>query len=115
MMPALITLGLPPHLTLGTNKIQSMCGTTMATWRYHRAGLFTLRGNGLLVAVTFAGALVGALVIQHFDARAVADRAGAADRRGALYRAFAAHGRWRSPRSGGAARVPARGRRRGIL
>lgn len=66
MMPALITIGLPPHLTLGTNKIQSMCGTTMATWRYHRAGLFTLAGNGVLVAVTFAGALIGAMVIQHF-------------------------------------------------
>lgn len=72
MMPALITLGLPPHLTLGTNKVQSMCGTTMATWRYHRAGLFTLAGNGLLVAITFAGALIGALIIQHFDPKALA-------------------------------------------
>lgn len=69
MMPALITLGLPPHLALGTNKVQSACGTSMAAWRYYRAGLFTFAGNGALVAATFAGALAGAVVIQHFDAR----------------------------------------------
>lgn len=69
MMPALITLGLPPHFMLGTNKVQSMCGTSMATWRYHRAGLFSLAGNGPLLAITFAGALAGALIVQHFDAK----------------------------------------------
>lgn len=69
MLPALIFAGLPPHAVLGTNKLQSMCGTTMATWRYHRAGLFKVRPNLWLVAVTFVGAIAGALVIQRFEAR----------------------------------------------
>ena len=42
MMPALITTGLPPHVVLGTNKVQSICGTTMAAWRYRKAGLFSI-------------------------------------------------------------------------
>ena len=69
MLPALIFAGLPPHAVLGTNKLQSMCGTMMATWRYHRAGLFKVRPNLWLVAFTFAGAIAGAMVIQRFEAR----------------------------------------------
>lgn len=69
MVPALLYAGLPPHLMLGTNKVQSVCGTAMATWRYRRAGLFRVSPNKLLIAVTFMGAAAGATVIQHFDAR----------------------------------------------
>ena len=68
MMPALIYTGLPQHVVLGTNKVQSACGTAMATLRYHRAGLFAIRPNLPTVAAIFAGALAGALVIQRFDA-----------------------------------------------
>ncbi|WP_371432276.1 TSUP family transporter [Novosphingobium sp.] len=68
MMPALIYTGLPPHVVLGTNKVQSACGTAMATLRYHRAGLFAIRPNLPAVAAIFVGALAGALVIQRFDA-----------------------------------------------
>ena len=67
MMPALILTGLPPHVVLGTNKLQSSCGTAMATWRYRRAGLFQIGPNKAVIAATFAGALVGALVIQRLD------------------------------------------------
>jgi uncharacterized membrane protein YfcA len=42
-VPALIYAGLPPAMVLGTNKLQSCSGTALATWRYHRAGLFKLR------------------------------------------------------------------------
>jgi len=69
MVPALIWAGLPPHVVLGTNKAQSMCGTAVATWRYRRAGLFELRPNRLLVGAVFAGALAGALAIQSLNAR----------------------------------------------
>lgn len=68
MMPVLLSTGLPPHVVLGTNKVQSMCGTAMATARYHRAGLFAFRPNLLTAAVTFAGAAAGSLVIQRFSA-----------------------------------------------
>ena len=67
MMPALITAGVPPAMLLGTNKVQSVCGTSMATWRYRRAGLFAFQPHGALVASVFAGAAAGALVISRFD------------------------------------------------
>lgn len=72
MMPALLFAGLPPHLALGTNKVQSMCGTGMAAYRYRRAGLFRIGPNKALIAAVFAGALAGAVVIQWIDARALA-------------------------------------------
>ncbi len=71
MMPTLLFAGLPPHVALGTNKLQSICGTTMAAWRYRKAGLFRVSPNKLLVGIVFAGALVGALTIQRIDGRAL--------------------------------------------
>lgn len=68
MVPALLYAGLPPHVVLGTNKLQSMCGTGMATWRYRRAGLFRIGPNKPLAIATFVGAMAGSLVIQRFDA-----------------------------------------------
>ena len=67
MMPALIFTGLPPHVVLGTNKLQSMCGTSMATFRFWRAGLFSLRASLPVAGAAFAGAAAGALLIQRFD------------------------------------------------
>lgn len=68
MVPALLYAGLPPHVVLGTNKVQSMCGTAMATYRYRRAGLFRIGPNKPLAIATFVGAMAGSLVIQRFDA-----------------------------------------------
>lgn len=68
MMPALIATGLPPHVVLGTNKVQSSCGTAMATWRFWRAGLFRLATSWPTAAMTFAGAAAGSLLIQRIDA-----------------------------------------------
>ena len=71
MMPALIYAGLPVPLVLGTNKLQSACGASVATARYHRAGLFSLRASLPAAVTAFAGAAAGALVIQRFDAHAL--------------------------------------------
>jgi len=68
MMPALIWAGVPAPVLLGTNKVQSTMGTAMATWRYWRVGLFAVRPHLGLVAVVFAGAVAGALVISAVDA-----------------------------------------------
>lgn len=68
MMPALIYAGIPPHVVLGTNKVQSMCGTGMATWRFWRAGLFSVRAALPLAGIVFAGATLGALLVQRLDA-----------------------------------------------
>ncbi|MEK6541954.1 MAG: TSUP family transporter [Pseudomonadota bacterium] len=71
MLPALLYAGLPPHVVLGTNKLQSMFGTAMAAHRYHRAGLFEVKPNLWGLAFVFAGAVGGALMIQRFDAAAL--------------------------------------------
>jgi len=66
-VPALLWAGLPPHLALGTNKLQSCVGTTMAVHRYHAAGLLDLRSTRVAVAATAAGALVGTVAVLRLD------------------------------------------------
>ncbi len=56
-VPALMAVGLPPHIALGTNKLQSACGTSLAVWHYARAAL--TRTPGIRLAVVCA-ALAGA-------------------------------------------------------
>lgn len=71
-VPALLFAGIPPHMALGTNKAQSICGTALATLRYRRAGLFRLADNTGLVAVVFAGAMAGGAAIQWIEGRLLA-------------------------------------------
>ncbi len=71
MLPALLYAGLPPHVVLGTNKVQSACGTAVAAWNYRRKGLVDIRPNLTTVAVVFAGATIGAMVISRVDAGAL--------------------------------------------
>ena len=71
MMPALIYAGLPPHMVLGTNKVQSMFGTAMALRNFRAAGLVAIRPNLPAAAFVFGGAVAGALVIQRFTADAL--------------------------------------------
>lgn len=58
-VPALLWAGLPPQFALGTNKLQSSCGTTLAVVRYTRAGLIEWRSLRLAVVVTFIAAMLG--------------------------------------------------------
>jgi uncharacterized membrane protein YfcA len=62
-MPALMWAGLPPHLALGTNKMQSSFGTAAAVMRYSSAGLISWKQVRLAALVTFAFAGVGALTV----------------------------------------------------
>ncbi len=68
MMPVLISTGLPPQLVLGTNKLQSIMGTCMATWRYRRAGLVSLRAGLPMAAMAAMGGIAGAALIRQIDA-----------------------------------------------
>jgi uncharacterized membrane protein YfcA len=68
MIPALIYAGLPPHVMLGTNKLQSVFGTSVALRNYRKAGLVAIRPNLVTVLAVFAGAAAGALTIQRFSA-----------------------------------------------
>jgi uncharacterized membrane protein YfcA len=66
-VPALLWAGLPPQLALGTNKLQSSCGTALATWRYARAGLLRAPRVVLGVVITFGAAMAGAWVVNRMD------------------------------------------------
>src|SRR5205085_567729 len=56
--------GVPPLYALGTNKLQSVFGTGVALRNYWRSGLVEWSPSRLTVALVFAGAVAGALVVQ---------------------------------------------------
>jgi len=63
-LPALLSVGIPPHLALGTNKLQSSFGTMMAAHSYYRQGLIDKQKLMLGLIFTLIGALIGAVTIQ---------------------------------------------------
>lgn len=67
-LPLLVSIGLPPHIALGTNKLQSSCGTLVATYNYFRNGLISFQTvlKGLIFC--FLGASFGALTAQFIGA-----------------------------------------------
>lgn len=71
-LPALL-LGLPgasPVQILGTNKLASICGTTMSSATYYRRVRPDPRTFGPLMALAFAGSAAGAVVASHIPASA---------------------------------------------
>lgn len=66
-VPALLWAGLDPRLALGTNKLQSSCGTALAAWRYGRAGLLQWKSLGLGLALTLFASALGALAVTRID------------------------------------------------
>lgn len=63
-LPMLLGIGLPPHLALGTNKLQTLFGTAVGAYTFHRKGW--LNGHGLFPGIffSFGGAILGAITIQ---------------------------------------------------
>ena len=72
IMPALLVSGVPPLQALGTNKLQSMCGTFVAMRNYGSKGLIDWRPNLATALIVFAGAAGGAILVQYVDARTLA-------------------------------------------
>jgi uncharacterized membrane protein YfcA len=62
-VPALLAVGLPPHLALGTNKGQSTFGSAAALLRYARSGLIPWRRARWLFPLGLLGALGGARAV----------------------------------------------------
>ncbi|EKD50260.1 MAG: hypothetical protein ACD_62C00600G0008, partial [uncultured bacterium] len=62
-----LAVGIPPHLALGTNKLQSSFGSLTATIRFARQGL--VRTESLLagILITFVSACLGTICIQHMS------------------------------------------------
>lgn len=66
-LPALLSAGLPPVAALATNKLQSVIGTGVAAFTYWRKGFVVLRSLIPAMALTSAGALLGAIVVKGID------------------------------------------------
>jgi uncharacterized membrane protein YfcA len=66
-LPALLAAGLPPHLALGTNKLQSSFGSLTAMLHYRHGGLVSVRRTVLGIVWTFIGAAAGTLAIQRMS------------------------------------------------
>jgi uncharacterized protein len=62
-VPSLLAVGLPPQIALGTNKMQSTCGTLLAVAHYYKAGMMKHRFLWLAAVLSFIGSIVGALLV----------------------------------------------------
>jgi len=63
-LPALLATGMPPHLALGTNKLQGTCGSMTSAFNYTRKGLVNLHEIPTGVIFTAIGALTGTVTVQ---------------------------------------------------
>jgi uncharacterized protein len=70
-LPVLLWLGLPVPAALGTNKMQSTVGTTVAVWRYHTAGMIRWGDLRLVAIITFVSAAAGTWVVTQISAEAL--------------------------------------------
>lgn len=66
-MPALMVTGMPVALVLGTNKLQSSIGTSIAVFGYHKNGFikFAAVYKGLIMG--FFGAWFGVVLVNHIS------------------------------------------------
>jgi uncharacterized membrane protein YfcA len=62
-LPSLLAVGVPAHAAMGTNKLQSACGTSLAVWRYHRAGLMKTPALLWAVGASFLSSALGAWAV----------------------------------------------------
>lgn len=67
-VPALLSLGLPPHLTLGTNKLSACFASGTAAFTYFKKQLFTPQFWKESLFSTFIGALTGTLLVNFLSA-----------------------------------------------
>ncbi len=66
-LPTLLAVGLRPAQALATNKLQSSFGSFSATLNYAARGLVDVRRMRAAVVCTFAGAALGATLVQVLD------------------------------------------------
>lgn len=66
-LPVLLSVGLPPQLALGTNKLQGTFGTLSSSYHYLRSGTVVLSEMVAGIGFTFIGAALGAWLIQLLD------------------------------------------------
>ncbi|WP_422767322.1 TSUP family transporter [Photobacterium leiognathi subsp. mandapamensis] len=62
-VPALLSLGLPPHIALGTNKLAASFASATAAWAYYKKNLFSPRFWIASFIATLIGAITGTLIV----------------------------------------------------
>ncbi len=67
-VPALLAVGVPPHMALGTNKLQSSFGALTAALNYRRGAMVRFRDLWLGLIITAIGAFIGTRTIQAMSA-----------------------------------------------
>lgn len=63
-LPILLSLGIPPHLAFGTNKLQGTIGTFVATIKYYKHGYISLNKIYLGIIFGLIGSAAGAIAAQ---------------------------------------------------
>jgi len=63
-LPMLISVGLPPHIALGTNKLQGTFGTLSASYNFIRKGEVEFKKTLAGIFFTFIGAAAGTTAVQ---------------------------------------------------
>lgn len=66
-MPAMLLMGVPPHVTLGTGKFATSLGTGLALFNFARSNLVLWRIAGLGVVFSLLGAYGGSLAALYLD------------------------------------------------
>lgn len=67
-IPALLTLGLPPQLALGTNKLAASFGSVMSAFTYYRQHFFRPAFWYHCALASFCGAVIGSLAVSVLSA-----------------------------------------------
>jgi uncharacterized membrane protein YfcA len=63
-LPMLLSLGMPPHLAFGTNKLQGVVGTFVAARRYYNHGLISIEKVYRGIIFGIIGSIAGAMTSQ---------------------------------------------------
>ncbi|MDB6109043.1 MAG: putative rane transporter protein [Pedosphaera sp.] len=66
-LPVLLSIGLPPQVALGTNKLQATFGSGSAAWHHTQSGVVSLAACWQGVLFTAIGGVAGTLLVQRLD------------------------------------------------
>lgn len=68
-LPVLLSLGIPAHIALATNKLQGSFGTFVAVMTFYKKGMINFKEIWRGILFTFLGAIFGTLAVLVIDAK----------------------------------------------
>ena len=68
-LPAYLIAGVPPHMSIATNKLSSAMGTTLTTVRFAKKGFIPWKQASICVVFAFLGSSLGAKLALRIDAK----------------------------------------------